>query len=208
MWHIAFSFLFFVNPRLRMLSPCLIHKVSLLRRWVILGITSSVHFSVIHMIGDPWRTDRADRSFILWLTWNPLLGGSSVPSSVSIVLLWNATLCFGITFCRCLGVPPVFYTSSRLSSGVSENLMSPYILLPVPPLTEVRLPPKLLRLLWVILMELLTLIMYMALLYLYYQVDCYMLQCIHLILSCVGLHCCWRLTSVVPCPVQPLIWLQ
>ena len=113
---------------------------------------------------------------------------------------------FGIIFRLCLGVPPVFYTSSRSSSGVEENLVGPYILFPVPPLPAVCPTPTLLPIFWVPLVSLLPLIMYLAIIHLQCQVDYYLRQCSCLLLFLVGRQFWRRFPYFVPCPVHPLLW--
>ena len=121
----SFLFLLSVDSRLRMIYLWLICTVFLLRRSVILVLPYSVHFSVIHTPVAPWHPYHVAGSFILWPPPHPLLGDSSVSSSVSIASLRIATSRFGIIFRRNLGVPPVVYISSRSSSGVVVNLVSP-----------------------------------------------------------------------------------
>ena len=122
-WQLTFLFVLFADFRLFIPPPWFIHNVSLLRRLVILGIPYSFHLSVINMIGSPWRPNFAAGSSLLWPPRHPVLGTSSVPSSVSIASLWSVTLCIGIIFHRCLVVPPVVYTSSLLPSGVQANIV-------------------------------------------------------------------------------------
>ena len=140
------------------------------------------------MLGSPWRPYCALGSYIFWTPWQPFFGAYSVPCSVSMASFWHATLCFGIIFRRCLGVPPVVHASYRSSSGMAANFVIQYILLPVLPLPVVRPPPTLLLILRVPLSEHLSLILFPALLHMYCQVDCYLHQCSQLLMFHVGCH--------------------